>query len=195
MGHTLNSRLLEGDDPDVVHKREAVVRHVLSPEMLNISGIRTLANDEVRFRPGAYHNGSVWLWDTHHIAKGLRRHGHIQEARELDRRLLRVVEVTKMFPEYARGGNDMLPTLNEYTVTVWDEHMKREMCVEQPPQEVQAWTVAAILAIKKRIDREEHSVRNPFDRISDKLQAATLPFALPTQLKPRVALKRPKRKP
>ncbi len=183
MGHVLNSRLLEGDDPELLHKREAVIRHILSPEMLNISGIRTLATDEIRFRPGAYHNGSVWLWDTHHIAKGLRRHGHTDAANELDRRMLHVVEVTKLFPEYVRGGNDLLPQINEYTIVAWDDTMNREMTVEQPPQEVQAWTVAAILAIKKRIDREGRESQGALANLSERLQkAAKLPRELSSQL-------------
>lgn len=179
MGHVLNSRLLEGDDPELLHKREAVIRHVLSPSMLNISGIRTLANDEVRFRPGAYHNGSVWLWDTHHIAQGLRRHGHEDAANELDRRMLHVIETTRIFPEYVRGDNNLLPSINEYTITVWDTITKRENQVEQPPQEVQAWTVAAILAIKKRIDREMSDSATALDKLSHRLErVARLPRKL-----------------
>lgn len=179
MGHVLNSRLLEGEDDELLHKREAVIRHILSPDMLNISGIRTLASDEVRFRPGAYHNGSVWLWDTHHIAKGLRRHGHRDAAGEIDRRLLHVVEATRMFPEYVRGDNHLLPSVNEYTITVLDSQAQRENRVEQPPQEVQAWTVAAILAIKKRVDRESLASATALDKLSRRLErVARLPRKL-----------------
>lgn len=152
MGHVLNSRLLEGDDPESIRKRKAVIRHILSPELLCTSGIRTLASDEVRFRPGAYHNGSVWLWDTHHIAKGLRRHGHTIEANDIDNRILRVVDKTGMFPEYVRGEQAMI-AVNHRTVVLWDTTYQRENVVEQPPQEVQAWTVAAIRATKHRIHR------------------------------------------
>lgn len=155
MGHTLNSRLLNGDDPEIVRKRKAVVRHILSPQMLNVSGIRTLADDELRFRPGAYHNGSVWLWDTHHIAKGLRHHGYEIEADDLDRRLLGVIETTKIFPEYVRGDDSPVPNINHATVILWDEVNQRKNKLEQPPQEVQAWTVAAILAIKKRLGAQK----------------------------------------
>lgn len=169
MGHVLNSRFLEGTDPDIVIKRDAVIKQLLSPEMLNISGIRTLASNEVRFRAGAYHNGSVWLWDTHHIAKGFRRHGFEQIANELDRRILHVIETTKIFPEYVRGDTWVLPRINEHTIMVWDEGMNREMCVEQPPQEVQAWTVAAILATKKRIDRNQKRPTYPFEFFGDNL--------------------------
>ncbi len=153
MGHVLNSRILEGNDPSIVRMREAVVRHITSPELLTPSGIRTLAGDEVRFRPGAYHNGSIWLWDTHHIAKGLRRHEYHDIADEIDRRLLNVVAVTKIFPEYVRGDDSPVPRINTQTITLWDETHQRINQLEQPPQEVQAWTVAAILAIKKRLAR------------------------------------------
>jgi glycogen debranching enzyme len=153
MGHTLNSRLLDGDDPEIVRRREATIKHILSPALLNVSGVRTLASDEVRFRPGAYHNGSVWLWDTHHIARGLRHHCYNDEADDLDRRMLNVIDVTKIFPEYVRGDDSDTPSINQATITIWDATNQRENKVEQPPQEVQAWTVAAILAIKKRFEK------------------------------------------
>jgi len=153
MGHVLNSRILESNEPSVVHMRKALVQQITSADLLTKSGIRTLASDEVRFRPGAYHNGSIWLWDTHHIAKGLRRHGYNDIADEIDRRLLNVVAVTKIFPEYVRGDASDIPTINTTTITLWDEINQRINQIEQPPQEVQAWTVAAILAIKKRLAR------------------------------------------
>lgn len=152
MGHTLNSRLLQGDDSERVRMREAVARQILSPEMLCRSGIRTLASDEARFRPGAYHNGSVWLWDTHHIAKGLRRSGYKAEADNIDTRILEVANTTRMFPEYVRGEQDTI-AVNSHTVVLWDSLRNRENVIEQPPQEVQAWTVAAIRATKHRIKR------------------------------------------
>lgn len=155
MGHAINSRLLKGTDPEIVRMREATVRHITSPEMQNVSGIRTLASDEVRFRPGAYHNGSVWLWDTHHIAKGLRRLGYKEEADTLDRKLLNVAEVTRIFPEYVRGDDADTPSINTHTVELWDETCQRINKVEQPPQEVQGWTAAAILATKKRHNKRE----------------------------------------
>ncbi|MGV9001618.1 MAG: amylo-alpha-1,6-glucosidase [Candidatus Saccharimonadaceae bacterium] len=149
MGHVLNSRLLKGEEPETVRMREAVVKQILSPEMLCFSGIRTLASDEVRFRPGAYHNGSVWLWETHHIAKGLRRLGYMEEADDLDRRMLKVIDITRMFPEYVRGEQNEV-ALNTRTLELMDSTYNRVNIVEQPPQEVQAWTVAAIRAIKNR---------------------------------------------
>lgn len=158
MGHTLNSRLLESNDPAIQRKRDAVVAHIASDKLLNVSGIRTLATDEVRFRAGAYHCGSVWLWDTHHIAKGLRRHGLDELADNIDRKLLHVVDTTKIFPEYVRGDDADTPSINTDRVVLWDSVNQRENIVEQPPQEVQAWTVASILAIKKRLDRRQRAI-------------------------------------
>lgn len=147
MGHLLDSRLLDGDDPEVRAKRAAVARQLAGPELLAAGGIRTLAGDEVRYRPGAYHNGSVWPWDTFVIARGLRRHGRHTQAADLEARILRVVATTGMFPEYVRGDADAI-RLNTEIVDVWDRDHERRNRVEQPPQEVQAWTVSAVVAIK-----------------------------------------------
>jgi len=157
MGHTLNSRLLKGTDPFVSSKRDAVVAQLFSPELLAGSGIRTLASDEVRFRPGAYHNGSVWLWDTHHIAKGLRRLGYHTESTILNQKLLHVAEYTRMLPEYVRGESSKTPSLNTATIVIWDQTYQRENKVEQPPQEVQAWTAAAI----RRIKHDDNAMGRP----------------------------------
>ena len=151
MGHVLNSRVTDGDDPERAHKRAMTLAQLTSPELLATSGIRTLASDEVRYREGSYHNGSVWIWDTHHIAKGARRHAEPAFQRfadDLDQRILRVVDATGSFPEYVRGG-DRIAT-NTHTIDVTDTLHHRVNRVEQPPQEVQAWTVAAILATNYR---------------------------------------------
>jgi glycogen debranching enzyme len=148
MGHVLNSRVIDGDDEDHTQKRLSILKQLQSPEMLALGGIRTLASDEVRFREGAYHNGSVWIWDTHHIAKGARRHSDNPEfakfADDLDRRILDVVNTIEEFPEYIRGGNEI--AVNTRIIDVYDSKAGRINRVEQPPQEVQAWTVAAILS-------------------------------------------------
>lgn len=156
MGHVLNSHIIEGDDPECARKRNAILHQLRSPELLTPSGIRTLASDEIRFREGAYHNGSVWIWDTHHIAKGIRRHNgdatFAKFADELDERILNVIDEIGNFPEYVRGGDTI--AVNTRIIDVRDTSANgRVNRVEQPPQEVQAWTVAAILATNIRRDR------------------------------------------
>jgi glycogen debranching enzyme len=153
MGHILNSRVIDGDDEEHTKKRLAILRQLQSPEMMAIGGIRTLANDEVRFREGAYHNGSVWIWDTYHIIKGAFRHTKTNPefesfAKDLEKRIQTIVNVIGEFPEHVRGGDEI--AVNTRIIDVYDSKAKRINRVEQPPQEVQAWTVAAILATKWR---------------------------------------------
>lgn len=148
MGHLLHSRLLVGDNPQLTTYRQAIIRHLFSPAMLAAGGIRTLAADEMRFRPGAYHNGSVWLWDTYLIIKGLRRHGYHHLATTLTEKLLHVVDITRAFPEFVRGDTGPTPTINTRIVDVWDDTYARVNRIEQPPQQVQAWSVGAIVAIR-----------------------------------------------
>lgn len=150
MGHLLNSRLLDGSDPETVRRREAVIKTLFSKEMLAASGIRTLSNKEVRFRPGAYHNGSVWLWDTYYISQGLERHGYNKLAWDLNRRVWSVVDKYKKFPEFARGGNEKEPMVNERIVDIWDPVNNHKNRIEQPPQEIQAWSVAALVSAKHK---------------------------------------------
>jgi glycogen debranching enzyme len=160
MGHLLNSRILEGDDmrPYV----EALVYQLFTPEMLNVSGIRTLATDEVRFRPGAYQNGSVWAWETMFIADGLRRHGFFRLAQNLATRVHNVIQVTQRFPEYVRGDDHPSPRINPRVVDLYDDDRDRINRVEQPPQEVQAWTVAAALKLEYYSGREPEFVPEPW---------------------------------
>lgn len=169
MGHLLRSRLLAGEE--YRGYREAVIWQLFSPEMLNVSGIRTLASDEVRFRPGAYQNGSVWLWDTYYIAEGLRYHGYYGLATHLADKIHTVINVTQKFPEYVRGDDTPIPTINTRIVDVWDENVGRINRVEQPPQEVQAWSVAAEIA------RDYYSGRVPehaYDARAVQLEEAIL---------------------
>ena len=150
MGHVLHSRLLVGDQPEIVRRKQALIRNLFSPHMLSINGIRTLSDQEIRFRPGAYHNGSVWAWDNYLIAQGLQKHGYYYLGALIDNLLINGVTATNRFPEYWRGDpDDAVPhQLNTQRVVVWDGKLGHENIVEQPPQDIQAWTVAAIFAIK-----------------------------------------------
>ena len=67
MGHLLLSDVLDYDNPKVV----SIVKNLFSPGMLAENRIRTLSSDSARYHPEAYHNGSVWPWDTYTIALGL----------------------------------------------------------------------------------------------------------------------------
>ena len=46
-------------------------------------GIRTLANDQARYNPMSYHNGSIWPHDTAICAAGMARYGARQQAADV----------------------------------------------------------------------------------------------------------------
>jgi glycogen debranching enzyme len=52
-----------------------VAEHLMSPQMWNGWGIRTLASDEQAYDPMSYHRGTVWPHDGALCAAGLKRYG------------------------------------------------------------------------------------------------------------------------
>jgi glycogen debranching enzyme len=65
------------------HRAPLLARQLMSEEMYSGWGIRTLASDERRYNPMAYHNGSIWPHDTAIVAAGLSRFGYKKEAGQL----------------------------------------------------------------------------------------------------------------
>ena len=146
MGWLLRSRLLDG--PELTVRRQRIVELLLSDEFLVEGGIRTLSSREVRFRPRAYHNGNAWGFDTYLFSLGLARHGFPDEAQELQRRLLAMCRATHRFPEFVAGGDPGSELIAKRIVDVYDSVNDRMNRVEQPPQELQAWTVGSVVAIE-----------------------------------------------
>jgi glycogen debranching enzyme len=149
MGHLLDSEILFGTD-----LVEPLVRQLLDPDngMLASAGIRTLDRNAVRFREGDYHNGQVWLWEQMKIAKGLDRYGLHGLGWQLKARLINVVRTLGTLPEYVRGGDKL--EINQRVVeilTIGPDGQPKPNRIEQPPQDIQAWTVAAMRAIETQV--------------------------------------------
>jgi glycogen debranching enzyme len=146
MGWLLGSRLLDGRDD----RRRRIVELLLSDEFLADAGIRTLSSREARFRPRSYHNGTVWPHDNYTISLGLERCGFVDEAAEIRRRLLATCAATHRYPEFVAGITDGGDPVTRRIVDVYDEVNDRPNRIEQPPQEITAWTVTAAVAIEQR---------------------------------------------
>lgn len=155
MGHVLNSRLLDGKDPKLVQYKEALIETLFAKDMLNVSGVRTLSEKENRYRPDSYHNGSVWPWDTFYISLGLKRQDYHQLANDLWQRLEHVFKVTKKFPEFVSGENTLEPIVPNRLVEVRDTKYRFKHFTEQPPQEIQAWSVATAVAVDSLLGAQE----------------------------------------
>ena len=74
IGHLLWSGIVDGD------KADAVVGHLMGPELFSGWGVRTLGDKEGRYNPIGYHVGTVWPFDNSFIAWGLRRYGYRDQA-------------------------------------------------------------------------------------------------------------------
>ena len=146
MGWLLASRLL--DRQELAGRRRRLVYLLLSKEFLAEGGIRTLSAREPRFRPRAYHNGNVWGFDTYLISLGFARRGFHDEAQELQRRLVASCRATHRLPEFVAGGEPGTELIAKRIVDVFDSRNGRVNRIEQPPQEIQGWTVSAIVAIE-----------------------------------------------
>jgi glycogen debranching enzyme len=147
MGWLLASRLL--DRPEHAGRRRRLVELLLSDEFLAEGGIRTLSAREARFRPRAYHNGNVWGFDNYLISLGFERQGFRDEALELQRRLVASCRATHRFPEYIAGDESGTELIAKRIIDVYDSRYERMNRIEQPPQEIQGWTVAAMVAIER----------------------------------------------
>jgi len=92
--------------------------------------------------------------DTGVIADGLRRHGFVVQAADLEDRILRGCAATGGFPEFFRGDLDGGLRVNVDTLdAVVDGTLNR---LEQPPQVNQGWTATRVW----RILRSRGQLRN-----------------------------------
>ena len=144
MGWLLRSRLLDGRED----RQRRIVELLFSDEFLAESGVRTLSNREVRFRSRSYHNGTVWPHDNYLISLGLEQRGFVDEAQELRRRLASFCRATHRFPEFVGGDGPGEAPFTKRIVDVYDTINDRPNRIEQPPQEIVCWTVAAMVAVE-----------------------------------------------
>lgn len=145
MGWLLRSRLLDGRED----RQRGIVALLFSDELLAEAGVRTLSSREARFRPRSYHNGTVWPHDNYVISLGLEHRGFVEEAAELRRRIVSLCRSTRRFPEFVAGGAPGEPLFTRRLVDVHDTVNDRSNRIEQPPQELVAWTVTAMVAIEQ----------------------------------------------
>jgi glycogen debranching enzyme len=142
MGWLLRSRLLDGRED----RQRRIVDLLFGDDFLAEGGIRTLSSHEARFRPRSYHNGSVWPHDNYLIALGLEQRGFDDEAAEIRRRIVGLCRATHRFPEFVGGDGPVV--FPKRIVDVFDTNEGRPNRIEQPPQEIICWTVAAVVAIE-----------------------------------------------
>ncbi|MBX7113193.1 MAG: DUF4781 domain-containing protein [Myxococcaceae bacterium] len=152
-GHLLGSRIMDDVDP---RRTKAIVDRMLAPDMFAEEGVLTLSRMGTRYKPGAYHQGSTWPWDTGYIARAMRQRGFEEQGRDLENRVLKLVAREGSMVELAIGtmpGSfakwDRTPSgAKKHPVATREKKVKDpEMGMNrvlQPPQKDQAWTITLV---------------------------------------------------
>jgi glycogen debranching enzyme len=105
IGHLLWSGIVPKERAD------AVVGHLMGPELYSGWGVRTLSTKEQRYNPIGYHLGTVWPFDNSFIAWGLRHYGYKQEAAQIASDILAAAAYFEgQLPE-AFGGQERAETM------------------------------------------------------------------------------------
>lgn len=88
----------------------AVAHRLMQPDMWTGWGLRSLSNQERRYQPLSYHNGSVWPHDNGIIAAGLQRYGMTKTSDQIWRGMM---DASNAFSDYRLpelfGGYDRVP--------------------------------------------------------------------------------------
>lgn len=144
---------------------------ILSPDFLTDAGIRSRALSTGHLIDHWDYHGSFVSWpkETYDIAKGFRRQGMPQIARQLENRILNIVLKNREYPEFVYvdewgrvlGGS---PTRGERSGVITVNGTNK-------PERLQAWTVSAVVAIIGRRVAEKGRKKSPGFRASldDKL--------------------------
>ncbi len=130
------------------HYIGGVVANIMGTEFLTDAGIRSRALSEANLIPFWDYHGSYVSWpkETYDVAKGLRRQGFPELAKQLENRLLNVVRKSRGYPEFLyvdpRGrvlGSSSSAHRHTHALLIRSTNV---------PESVQAWTVSAIVAIQ-----------------------------------------------
>ena len=152
MASSLGCGLLSKDNPDEKRMIDATIKHLVSPALLAYAGIRTVASDEICYGPNSYHTGSVWPWDTAHVADSLEREGFPYLGWEVRARILRLVTESGAFPEFVSGDSNKI-TFPNIMAYAWNQKDEILYVHVQPPQPAQGWTISAVHDLKIRSSR------------------------------------------
>lgn len=144
----LGTSLLD-DLPDADRYVSAVARRVCGPEFLTEVGVRcrSLAEDGLIDFEDYHGTWAVWAKETFDVVKGLHRQGLHRAARQVGVRLLNGVNVAGANVEFLYVSPD-----HQVQYDFGDRDLRagaqREIAGTNAPEEAQAWTVTAALALK-----------------------------------------------
>lgn len=144
----LDSRIFNNLQEEQKRKyTSALVEKIMSRDFLTDAGIRSRSLSESHLIDHWDYHGSYVSWpkETFDIAKGLKRQGFPQLARQLENRILNVCLKYRAYPEfvYVDGHGRVLATAPS-------GHSHGELMLVEgtnQPERIQAWTVSAVISI------------------------------------------------
>jgi glycogen debranching enzyme len=137
----------------------AIIAHIFSADFLTNAGIRSRALSAGNVVPFWDYHGSYVTWpkETYDIAKGLRRQGMPNLAKQLENRLINIVLKALEYPEFV-----YVDEWGQALVGKPAKHAHGDVVVLEAgdtPERTQAWTVSAIYAIMLGRLREKVSLK------------------------------------
>jgi len=125
---------------------EPIMTKIMGKDFLTDVGIRTRSLKHQDLCDYADYHGCLVSWpkETYNIARGLRRHGYVDQATDLENRLLSAVKLSKEFYEfyYVDASGYILYDYKNIDLEKFRLHGKLNI-----PESCQAWTVSAIIGI------------------------------------------------
>jgi len=150
--------LLDLDDDAKARFIEPVVSTIMGSRFLTHAGIRlrSLSHADATEQADYHGNRVTWPKETYDIAKGLRRHGYIDEANQLEERVASsALKSAELYEFYLVNLNGDVKY--HYRAQYPDEPRIHEFGGAYWPEPGQAWTISALLAISERRRRLRHN--------------------------------------
>lgn len=88
--------------------------------------------------------------DSALIVQGLLRQGAMRNAAEVATRTMRAIEGVGGYPELFRSDSTQNGSVNRFLVDVSDRQSGKPNRINQPPQLLQGWTIAAYAWLKQQ---------------------------------------------
>jgi glycogen debranching enzyme len=124
---------------DFPSRKQAIIAEIL-PLLETRYGLMSIASNSNRYHQSGYHTGNIWLFDTMFGALGLLKSGNENAAKRLAEKVISVVEMTNLYPEFV-GLDGNTTTI----IDVLDIKDNRRNRISQPGQPLQGWSVLAYL--------------------------------------------------
>ncbi len=149
-GLLLRSGLLRDLEPSVRQKfANSLAVMLTSPEFISDGGIRCRSLRHKAYPGFPDYHGSFTTWpkETYEIAKGLHSHGFVEQAQELDDKVLQAVAESGDFYEFFYVNDDGSIWYNPSDGLDLLKEIFGENANMPVPERGQAWTISAVLAI------------------------------------------------